>query len=123
MMISEHFKVHPRHYQLFSLLIIYRWGSLIPPLWGLITFRQIHQETYLPIVLFLIAVSFTLFTTAFYKPIIRILLRYPILLGVDLIVSIVFLVVDNGNSNLYYLYLISPILAGGFFFQVRGKSF
>ncbi|HLO13889.1 MAG TPA: GAF domain-containing sensor histidine kinase [Anaerolineales bacterium] len=50
----------------------------------------------------------------------RLVIDHPAALGVDLLFSAGILAVSGGTHSPYYLYALSPLLAGAFFFQVRG---
>lgn len=45
---------------------------------------------------------------------------HPALIGVDLIFSAGMLAISGSSHSPYYLYALSPLLAGAFFFQMRG---
>jgi len=50
----------------------------------------------------------------------RLVVAHPTLLGVDLVFSAGILAFSGGANSPYYLYALSPLLAGAFFFQMRG---
>ena len=52
----------------------------------------------------------------------KIVLDYPVSLSVDLFFSVFILTVSGGSHSAYYLYVLSPLLAGAFFFRVRGAA-
>jgi len=67
-----------------------------------------------------IAVLVNLLITTFNRPLNELVINHPILLGIDLLFSAFILSISGGYHSPYFLYALSPLLAGAFFFQVRG---
>ena len=107
-------------WQIFQMLVLYRWGSLVPPLFAILTRpAQVNTlEVSLPL-LFFAALIYTLVLTAFQKQLNQWLLRYPFLMGLDMIFVAMLLSLTDAPLSPFYLYALSPILAGGFFFPTK----
>ncbi|MGD8402584.1 MAG: sensor histidine kinase [Anaerolineales bacterium] len=105
--------------RVFSFLVAFRWASLLPALLILNTqgaFKQILP----PLLVFGIAFLVNLTIILLNRPLNKLVEAHPALLGVDLIFSAGLLGVSGGGNSPYYLYALSPLLAGAFFFQMRG---
>jgi signal transduction histidine kinase len=106
--------------KVFLFLVAYRWACLVPGLWLVIS-RPAGSPGWTSIALvFGAAVANTLLITGLHRRLNRALARYPYLLGVDMLLMAALLAVSGGENSPYYLYALSPVLAGAFFFQVRG---
>lgn len=101
----------------FRLLILYRWLSLIPPLLFIISAGQ-NQER----LAILLAISLlpNLLITFFSSQLNQWLTRRPWLLLADFLLVAACLGLSGGEQSPYYLYALSPLIAAGFFFQLRG---
>lgn len=101
----------------FRLLILYRWLSLIPPL--LFSFTAGQNQGRLAI---LLAVSLlpNLLITFASSQLNQWLQRRPWLLLADFLLVAACLGLSGGEQSPYYLYALSPLIAAGFFFQLRG---
>jgi len=108
---------HPS--RVFSFLILFRWASLLP---GLLTLGIAYQpEQFLPPVwVFGIALLANLFISLASRPLNQLVNNHPNLIGIDLLFSAGLLAVSGGTHSPYYLHALSPLLAGAFFFQMRG---
>jgi signal transduction histidine kinase len=111
--------------RVFSLLVIYRWMSLIPPLiWLLLLKGGLRDAPPAPVLLALfgfgIAAFLNVLITRFSDDLNRALLDHPRLLLVDLLLVAVLIAGSEGWRTPYYLYALSPLLAGAFFFRLRG---
>ena len=108
---------HPS--RIFSFLVAYRWASLLPTLLTLNLERQPGQFLS-PLLVFAIAflVNLVIFLTN--RQLNKLVADHPALLGLDLLFSAGILAVSGGLNSPYYLYALSPLLAGAFFFQMRG---
>ena len=103
--------------RVFAFLIVFRWASLIP---ALLTFPSSELQI-LPSFLVLVIAAFANGLISIFHPIInRLVEKYPLLLSIDLVFSAGILAVSGGSHSSYYLYALSPLLAGAFFFQLRG---
>jgi signal transduction histidine kinase len=108
---------HPS--RVFSFLVLFRWASLLP---GLLTLGIASQpDQFLPPVWVLgIALLANLFISLASRPLNQLVNDHPILIGIDLLFSAGLLAVSGGTHSPYYLHALSPLLAGAFFFQMRG---
>lgn len=108
---------HP--HRVFSFLVAFRWAALIP---GFLTLSIADRpEPWLsPMVVLGIAFLVNLFISLANRPLNQLVIGHPALLTVDLIFSAGLLAVSGGAHSPYYLYALSPLLAGTFFFQMRG---
>ena len=105
--------------QFFRLLLVFRWVSLIPPV--LLVQRSSRFALDLPPVLvLLLAVLVNLVITLWNEPLNRLLRERPWILAFELGYSTGLLLLTGGVDSPYYLQALSPLLAGAFFFQVRG---
>ncbi len=104
----------------FAYLVVYRWMSLLVPLWALWTSGKFMVPITAPLAVFLLAVAHTGIITVFHGPLNRLVLRWPLLLVTDMWFSALLIWLTGGVYSPYYLYALSPLLAGAFFFQYRG---
>ena len=100
--------------RVFLFLVLFRWASLIPALFAMFTGANFN---YIP---FIVAVLANIVVSIFYRKMNQFVLERPAFLGVDLLFSTFLLANGGGTYNPYYLYALSPLLAGAFFFQLRG---
>jgi signal transduction histidine kinase len=109
----------PRSSRVFSFLVAFRWAALIP---GLLTLVIANPPKQLlnPILVFGIALLANLFISLTNRSLNQLVLDHPILISIDLLFSAGLLAVSGGTHSPYYLYALSPLLAGAFFFQMRG---
>jgi signal transduction histidine kinase len=111
--IESNFRVN----RVFIFVIVFRWASLLPALFTL----TVENKTILPPpAAFTIALLANLFVSIFNRLLNKMVIKYPAFLGVDILFSAFILAISGGSHSIYYLYAISPLLAGAFFFQVRG---
>jgi signal transduction histidine kinase len=105
--------------RVFAFLIFFRWASLLPVLF---TLNAESQSRYvLPAILvFGITLLVNLFITLTNRRLNKMVVDYPAFIGVDLVFSAGILAITGGIYSPYYLYALSPLLAGAFFFQMRG---
>lgn len=108
------------HRRVFLFLVAYRWASLLPALWLLRSGERSLAMSIAPGLVLAIAAGVTLLITAFHRALNRLLTERPYLLGVDMLFAAGLLAVSGSTHSPYYLYALSPLLAGAFFFQVRG---
>ncbi len=110
--------------RVFLFLVAYRWASLLPGLWLLTAQPQVLlapvQIGALRTVVLLLVIAHTLLITLFHRRLNNYLLRMPGLLLIDMVIVVVLLAISGGTHSPYYLYALSPVLAGAFFFQMRG---
>lgn len=110
--------------RVFLLLVAYRWASLLPGMWLLTAQPQALlapvQIGAFPVVVLLFVVAHTLQITLFHRRLNSYLIRTPGLLLIDMLIVVVILAISGGTHSPYYLYALSPVLAGAFFFQMRG---
>jgi signal transduction histidine kinase len=103
-------------HDVFLFLLGYRWLSLLPPLVALV----VSPSQELARLVFLGACADNLLLTLLHPRVNRLVLRAPVVFGIDLIVVATFVGLTGGISSPYYLYALSPLLAAAFFFQMRG---
>ncbi len=116
--------VQPNYQQRFFVyLVAYRWASLLVPFWALWQEPASRSWYLAPVITFLVAATHTAFVTLFHRPLNRLVLRYPPLLGVDILLSALLIWLSGGVFGPYYLYALSPLLAAAFFFQYRGAVY
>lgn len=111
----------PTHQRrIFLFLVAYRWASLIPILW-LLRPGATPMPSQVPAgLIFGLAAALTLLITLFHRPLNRLLLERPYLLALDMLIAAALLAVSHGTHSPYFLYALSPLLAGAFFFKMRG---
>ncbi|HEX5808777.1 MAG TPA: hypothetical protein VFY25_08945, partial [Anaerolineales bacterium] len=107
-----------RDNRIFTFLVIFRWAALIPALLSLNSDAQ--QGAFYPVAVLVIAALANTLISVFNRPLNQLVVDYPLALGIDLLFSAGLLSVSGGTQSSYYLYALSPLLAGAFFFQVRG---
>ena len=108
-------------HRVFQFLLLFRWVSLLLPLayWlGPQWFPGQLQPTHLP--LFLLFIGVNSLITLFADFMNRALLRMPWLLVGELALSALAIATTGGEAGPYYLYSLAPVLAGAFFFGLRG---
>ena len=100
-------------------LVAYRWASLLP---ALLTFNAEGQSGQLisPILVLAVAFVANLFISLTNHRLNKLVIDHPLLLSIDLIFTASMLAVSSGSYGPYYLYALSPLLAGALFFQLRG---
>lgn len=104
----------------FAYLVIYRWTSLLVPLWALWASGRLVALDVTSLAVLLLAIGHTAIITLFHRPLNRLVHRQPALLGSDMLFSALLIWLTGGVYSPYYLYALSPLLAGAFFFQYRG---
>ncbi|MBI2332359.1 MAG: hypothetical protein HYU84_09425 [Chloroflexi bacterium] len=103
--------------RVFAFLVVFRWASLIPALLTIFS----NESLFLPSLLVLLVAAFANgVVSMFHQTINGLVEKFPALLFVDLLFSAGILAVSGGSHSPYYLYALSPLLAGAFFFQLRG---
>jgi signal transduction histidine kinase len=118
-MSRAHLAVQPEQSLTFRLLVGYRWISLLPPLlWLALSPPAGFSDGGWWALAF--AAGLTLLLTLGSTPINRAVLRHPWLLLFDLLPSAVLVWYTGAERSPYYLYSLAPILAGAFFFRIRG---
>ncbi len=113
-------KTQPHHRRVFLFLVAYRWASLLPALWLLRPERDTAFTHISPVPVLAVAAGITLLITVFHRPLNRLLLERPYLLGIDMLFVAGLLAISGTTHSPYYLYALSPLLAAAFFFQMRG---
>jgi signal transduction histidine kinase len=106
--------------QVFRFLLLFRWLALVPALvlWLAPGFAG-HQPASTPWVLALLALFNGMITLA-HHPLNRLLRRFPLLLGLDLVLAAGVIALTGGITSALYFYALAPILAAAFFFGLRG---
>ncbi|HEY5730550.1 MAG TPA: sensor histidine kinase [Anaerolineales bacterium] len=105
--------------RVFSFLVIFRWASLLPVFFG-IAFQDQPARSISPVLLLAIALLANIIISLTNRQLNRIVVEHPAFLSVDLIFTAGLLAVSGGHESPYYLYALGPLLAGAFFFQMRG---
>lgn len=104
--------------RIFLFLVIFRWASLIP---ALLTLDQNNNQSVLsPLVVLIIVVFVNAVVSIFNRDLNQLVVDHPYAMSLDLLFSVLILAVSGGSHSPYYLYALSPLLAGAFFFQARG---
>jgi len=103
----------------FSFLAAYRWASLLPAIL-MLNLETPHEQLVSPIIVLTIAFLANLLIFLANRQLNKLVVEQPALLGIDLVFSASLLAVSGGTNSPYYLYALSPLLAGAFFFQTRG---
>jgi signal transduction histidine kinase len=76
-----------------------------------------------PFLVFGIAFVINLVISLTNRPLNKLVIDHPFFLSIDLIFTAGLLAISGGSHSPYYLYALSPLLAGAFFFQMRGALF
>ncbi|MBI5935694.1 MAG: GAF domain-containing sensor histidine kinase [Chloroflexi bacterium] len=105
--------------RVFTFLVIFRWASLLPALFTL-NMENEQGQFLSPLWTLGIAALVNLFISLFNRPLNKLVVDYPAALGLDLVFSAGILFISGGARSPYFLYALSPLLAGSFFFQMRG---
>jgi signal transduction histidine kinase len=116
-MIKAWFARATRENGVFLFLLGYSWLSLLPPALALMLNPAANS---IPLFVFAVAVLHNVLLSAFYPRLNRLVLQRPISFGMDLLLAAVFIAWTGGTHSPYYLFALGPILAGAFFFQMRG---
>ncbi len=106
----------------FIFLIAYRWAAVLP---GLLTLGVADASRYIlpPVLILGAALLANLFISLFNRKLNQLVIDHPLLLVVDLLFGAVILAVSGGEHSPYYLYTLSSLLAGAFFFQMHGALY
>jgi signal transduction histidine kinase len=108
---------HPS--RIFHVLVAYRWASLLPAL--LLLADETNAPKFLsPLSAFAVALLANTVITVFNRLLNKFVIEYPFAIGLDLLFCAALLAASGGLHSVYYLYALSPLLAGAFFFQLRG---
>ncbi len=106
--------------RVFIFLVFFRWASIVPALFLLNAGARFIVH---PIATFALALGVNIFVSIFNRRLNGLVVSHPIALGADILVSAALLALSGGAESPYYLYALSPLLAGAFFFQARGAVF
>jgi len=98
---------------------MFKKATLLPALL-ILNFGNRSEQILPPILVFGIAFLANLAIFLVNRQLNKLVTSRPALLGVDLIFSAGILAISGGAKSPYYLYALSPLLAGAFFFQMRG---
>ena len=110
---------HPS--RVFPVLVAYRWASLLPAVMVIVDKSYKNSPKFLsPVWVLLIAIFANAIITVFNRSLNQFVIDRPFSMGVDLFFCIGMLAVSGGYHSPYYLYALSPLLAGAFFFQAGG---
>ena len=108
---------------IFNLLVLFRWLSLIPPLAAHFLSPGKDGDQIRYIIAFMGAVLINIVISLFATPLNHALKSRPWVLVFDLLFVASLMALTGGWRSPYYLYVLSPLLAAAFFFQVRGALF
>jgi len=104
--------------RVFIFLVIFRWASLIP---AALTLNRVSAQNVLPpLTVLSIAILINVIISIFNHRLNQIVVDHPAAMSIDLLFSAFILSASGGSHSPYYLYALSPLLAGAFFFQARG---
>lgn len=103
--------------RVFAFLVIFRWASLLP---AMFTITSSEAFLFPPWLVLLISAFANGVVSLFHHPLNKLVEKAPLFLSVDLLFSAGVLAVSGGSHSPYYFYALSPLLAGAFFFQLRG---
>lgn len=103
--------------RVFAFLVIFRWASLLPAMFTITSSEAFIFPSWLVL---LIAAFANGVVSLFHRPLNKLVEKAPLFLSVDLLFSAGVLAVSGGSHSPYYFYALSPLLAGAFFFQLRG---
>src|SRR5512147_2637533 len=96
--------------RVFVFLLLYRWLSLLPAIFTLSV--EASPATRLSAAWSLtVAFLVNLVISILNRPLNKLVINHPILLGIDLIFSAFILSVSGGYQSPYFLYALSPLLA------------
>ena len=105
--------------RVFAFLVFFRWASLFPAILEL-AFRDPAGQLISPVLWVGIALLANIVISLTNRQLNKLVVEHPVFLSVDLIFTAGILTVSGGHDSPYYLYALSPLLAGAFFFQLRG---
>jgi signal transduction histidine kinase len=105
--------------RVFTFLVIFRWASLLP-VFLVIGIGYRLDPLFSPVLTLAIALLANLVISLANRRLNKLVSDHPAFLGVDLVFTAGLLAVSGGSQSPYYLYALSPLLAGAFFFQMRG---
>ena len=103
--------------RIFLFLVFYRWASLLPAVFA---WNGVNHPLLDPIFTLTLALLANLVISFSNRQLNKLVIESPIVLGVDILFSGLILSVSGGMESPYYLYALSPLLAGAFFLQMRG---
>ena len=103
--------------RIFLFLVFYRWASVFPVLFAWDHAPPYHLSPWWVLAIVLSANSII---SLFNRLLNKLVVDHPIVLGVDILFCGFLLSISGGTNSPYYLYALSPLLAGAFFFQMRG---
>ncbi len=108
--------------RIFLFLVIFRWVSLIPA-FLILNFENDQNLLLPPLAVLSVAAGINVIISIFNRRLNQFVMDHPFAMGIDILFSASMLAVSGGSHSPYYLYALSPLLAGAFFFQVRGAIF
>lgn len=107
--------------RVFPILLAYRWASLLPALLVLTdNYHSNSPQFILSLGVLLAAVLTNTIITVLSGPLNKSVIEYPFTIGIDLLFCAALLAASGNYHSPYFLYALSPLLAGAFFFQMRG---
>jgi len=105
--------------RIFYFLVIFRWASLLPALLTL-SAKTGPEQLFHPALILGVALLANFVISLAHRQLNQLVVEHPALISIDLLFSASILALSGGSHSPYYLYALSPLLAGAFFFQLRG---
>jgi signal transduction histidine kinase len=102
----------------FPFLVVFRWASLIPA--ALTLSNHEGLSIFPPVAVLILAILVNSVISFFNRQLNQLVLNHRLALGIDLLFCAGILAISGGSHSPYYLYALSPLLAGAFFFEIRG---
>jgi signal transduction histidine kinase len=107
--------------RVFPILLAYRWAALLPALLVLNDNYHTNAPEFLsPLSVLILTILTNTIITVLNRRLNEYVIKYPAAIGFDLFFCAAILAVSGGDDSPYFLYALSPLLAGAFFFQVQG---
>lgn len=115
---------NPYQRNVFNLIVAYRWASLIPALFLLVGGGAANgaglEARWGGVAVLGVVIAVNAVISLFSRRLNQLLVQRPYLLALDLLFTAALLALSGGLNSPYYLYALNPLMAGAFFFQVRG---
>lgn len=105
--------------RLYLALLTYRWLSLLPVLWALLTGIEPARTVVLPLFLFVLATGSTLIITFVSHPLSRVFFKKHFLVGADILCAAILLLLSGNVDSPYFFYVLSSLLTATFLLQLR----
>ncbi|MCO6451883.1 MAG: GAF domain-containing sensor histidine kinase [Caldilineales bacterium] len=106
--------------RVFRYLLVLRWTTLVPVLAAILAPSPATAASSALTQALLLAIVINAALTLFQKQINSLLNAYPILLGIDLLLTAFLVWTTGAEASPFYLYSLTPILGAAYFFRIRG---